>query len=197
MSRFVKAMRIIFSLLIIIMAVFTFLALEGGAPWGFDMKSAQEKLLEFSIHEYGFYTISIISAILIIGAIILFVATLARKTSHTTMTIVDQDGKVVLTDDAIEAYAKRSLMTFPELKNIDVVCKILGSNNDRINAKASAEVYEEVDLSEFSARVKDKLREDINNFVGREIADVHITIDNNKKKDSNSIDAKTNSISIE
>ena len=54
-----------------------------------------------------------------------------------------------------------------------------------------------MDLSEFSARVKDKLREDINNFVGREIADVHITIDNNKKKDSNSIDAKTNSISIE
>ena len=197
MSRFVKTIRIIFSLLIIIMAVFTFLALEGGAPWGFDMKSAQEKLLEFSIHEYGFYTISIISAILIIGAIILFVATLARKTSLTTMTIVDQDGKVVLTDDAIEAYAKRSLMNFKELKNIDVVCKILGSNNERITAKASAEVYEEMDLSEFSARVKDKLREDINNFVGREIADVHITIDNNKKKDSNSIDAKTNSISIE
>lgn len=197
MSRFVKTIRIIFSLLIIIMAVFTFLALEGGAPWGFDMKSAQEKLLEFSIHEYGFYVISITSAILIIGAIILFLATLARKTSRATLTIVDQDGKVVLTDDAIEAYAKRSLMNFPELKNIDVVCKILGSNNERITAKASAEVYEEMDLAEFSARVKDKLREDINNFVGREIADVHITIDNNKKKDSNSIDAKTNSISIE
>ena len=68
MSRFVKTIRIIFSLLIIIMAVFTFLALEGGAPWGFDMKSAQEKLLEFSIHEYGFYTISIISAILTIAS---------------------------------------------------------------------------------------------------------------------------------
>lgn len=199
MSKFIKSIRIIFAILAIIMSVFTFIALEGYSPLlGLNLGKAQTSFLAFSATDYGTYIIAIVSGLVVLGAVILLISTLLRASSRSSLTLVDQDGKVVLTDDAIEAYALRSLRQFPSLKDPEVSCKILDGNNKKIIAKARAGVYGVHDLSSLSLEIKEKLRMDINNFIGKDIADVHITLDerDDRTSDDTSNDG-SNSMSIQ
>lgn len=178
MSKFMKTIRIIFSLLIIILSIFTYIAIEGDSKFGLDMKYLQDKFLEFSMEEYGFYTISVVTVIILIGALILLISTLVRKTKISSLTLADDGGRVVLTDDAIESYAERSLKSFPELKDIRLNCKILNGKSKKIVAKVRAGVYNATDLSSLSVQIKDRLKSDIDKFVGNDISEVDIIIDN-------------------
>ena len=128
----------------------------------------------------------------------MFITTLLRASSKNSLTLVDQDGKVVLTDDAIEAYALRSLKHFPSLKDPDVSCKILDGDSKKVITKARAGVYRVSDLSSLSLEIKEKLRTDINNFIGKDIADVHITLDERDDHASDdNVNNGSNSMSIE
>lgn len=199
MSKFIKTIRIIFAILVVIMSVFTFIALEGYSPLlGLNLGKTQTSFLAFSATDYGTYVIAIVSGLVILGAVILFITTLLRASSKSSLTLVDQDGKVVLTDDAIEAYALRSLRHFPSLKDPDVSCKIVDGENKKIVTKARAGVYRVDDLSSLSLEIKEKLRADINNFIGKDIADVHITLDERDDRATNDVaDNGLNSMSIE
>lgn len=199
MSKFIKSIRIIFAILVILMSVFTFIALEGYSPLlGLNLQKAQASFLAFSTTDYGTYIIAVVSGLVILGAVILLISTLLRASSRSSLTLVDQDGKVVLTDDAIEAYALRSLKHFPSLKDPDVSCKIVDGNNKKIIAKARAGVYGVNDLSILSLEIKEKLRTDINNFIGKDIADVHITLDERDDRTSDEgINSESNSMTIE
>lgn len=178
MSKFMKTIRIIFSFLIIILSIFTYITIEGDSKIGLDMKALQDKFLEFSMEEYGFYIISVVTVIIIIGALILLISTLVRKTKTLSLTLVDDGGRVVLTDDAIESYAERSLKSFPELKDIRLNCKILNGKSKKVVIKVRAGVYNAMDLSSFSVQIKDRLKSDMDKFIGKDISEVDITIDN-------------------
>lgn len=199
MSKFIKSIRIIFAILVIIMSVFTFIALEGYSPLlGLNLGKAQTSFLAFSATDYGTYIIAIVSGLVVLGAVILLISTLMRASSRSSLILVDQDGKVVLTDDAIEAYALRSLRQFTSLKDPEVSCKILDGNNKKIIAKARAGVYRVHDLSGLSLEIKEKLRTDINNFIGKDIADVHITLDERNDRATDDIaNDGSNSMSIQ
>ena len=189
MSKFIKTIRIIFAILVVIMSVFTFIALEGYSPLlGLNLVKTQTSFLAFSAIDYGTYIIAVVSGLVVLGAVILFITTLLRASSKNSLTLVDQDGKVVLTDDAIEAYALRSLRHFPSLKDPDVSCKILDGDSKKVVTKARAGVYRVNDLSSLSLEIKEKLRTDINNFIGKDIAD-HASDDN--------VNNGSNSMSIE
>lgn len=178
MSKFMKTIRIIFSFLIIILSIFTYIAIEGDSKIGLDMKALQDKFLEFSMEEYGFYILSVVTVIIIIGALILLISTLVRKTKTLSLTLVDDGGRVVLTDDAIESYAERSLKSFPELKDIRLNCKILNGKSKKVVIKVRAGVYNAMDLSSFSVQIKDRMKSDMDKFIGNDISEVDITIDN-------------------
>ncbi len=178
MSKFMKTIRIIFSFLIIILSIFTYITIEGDSKIGLDMKALQDKFLEFSMEEYGFYIISVVTVIIIIGALILLISTLVRKTKTLSLTLVDDGGRVVLADDAIESYAERSLKSFPELKDIRLNCKILNGKSKKIVIKVRAGVYNAMDLSSFSVQIKDRLKSDMDKFIGKDISEVDIIIDN-------------------
>ena len=199
MSKFIKSIRIIFAILVILLSVFAFIALEGYSPLlGLNLKTTQTSFLVFSATDYGTYIIAIVSGLVVLGAVILFITTLLRASSKNSLTLVDQDGKVVLTDDAIEAYALRSLKHFPSLKDPDVSCKILDGESKKVITKARAGVYRVSDLSSLSLEIKEKLRTDINNFIGKDIADVHITLDERDDHASDdNINNGSNSMSIE
>ena len=199
MSKFIKTIRIIFAILVVIMSVFTFIALEGYSPLlGLNLVKTQTSFLAFSAIDYGTYIIAVVSGLVVLGAVILFITTLLRASSKNSLTLVDQDGKVVLTDDAIEAYALRSLRHFPSLKDPEVSCKIRECDSKNVVTKARAGVYRVNDLSSLSLEIKEKLRTDINNFIGKDIADVHITLDERDDHASDdNVNNGSNSMSIE
>ena len=198
MSKFMKTIRIVFSLLIIVMVAFTYIALEGDSELGFEMKTAQGVLLDFSTKEYGFYIISVVAGILIFGAIILLISTLVIKTKMSNLTLVDDGGKVVLTDDAIEAYVERSMKNFPELKNVKLNCKILGRRSKRVVAKVKAGVSDTTDVSGLSVQIKDKLKSDIDTFIGKDISEVRVVLCSvNDKDEENATNDDSGSIRIE
>lgn len=199
MSKFIKSIRIIFAILVVIMSVFTFIALEGYSRLlGLNLGKTQTSFLAFSAIDYGTYIIAVVSGLVVLGAVILFITTLLRASSKNSLTLVDQDGKVVLTDDAIEAYALRSLKHFPSLKDPVVSCKILDGDSKKVVTKARAGVYRVNDLSSLSLEIKEKLRTDINNFIGKDIADVHITLDERDDHASDdNVNNGSNSMSIE
>lgn len=198
MSKFMKTIRIIFSLLTIILTAFTFIAIEGDSEFGFDVKNAAAVFRRFSSREYGFYIIAIAASIVIVGGIILLISTLIKRTSVSTLTLVDDGGKVVLTDDAIEAYAKRSLWNFNELRDIELRCKILNGKSKKVFAKVKAGVKDATDLSELSIRVKDRLKTDIDTFIGKDIAEVSIVLDEIKTQGAVSgIDNEVDSMEIQ
>lgn len=193
MSKFMKTIRIIFSLLIIILSTFTYIAIEGDSKIGLDMKALQDKFLKFSMEEYGFYIISAVTVIILIGALILLISTLVRKTKISSLTLTDDGGRVVLTDDAIESYAERSLKSFPELKDIRLNCKILNGKSKKIVAKVRAGVYNATDISSLSIQIKDRLKSDMDKFIGDDISEVDIIIDNIS---GNNVGVKTTSDKI-
>lgn len=198
MSKFMKTIRIVFSLLIIVMVAFTYIALEGDSELGFEMKTAQGVLLDFSTKEYGFYIISVVAGILIFGAIILLISTLVIKTKMSNLTLVDDGGKVVLTDDAIEAYVERSMKNFPELKNVKLNCKILGRRSKRVVAKVKAGVSDTTDVSGLSVQIKDKLKSDIDTFIGKDISEVRVVLCSvNDKDEENATNDDPDSMRIE
>lgn len=199
MSKFIKSIRIIFAILVILLSAFAFIALEGYSPLlVLNLKTTQTSFLAFSATDYGTYIIAVVSGLVVLGALILFITTLLRASSKNSLTLVDQDGKVVLTDDAIEAYALRSLKHFPSLKDPDVSCKILDGDSKKVITKARAGVYRVSDLSSLSLEIKEKLRTDINNFIGKDIADVHITLDERDDHASDdNVNNGSNSMSIE
>lgn len=198
MSKFMKTIRIVFSLLIIVMVAFTYIALEGDSELGFEMKTAQGVLLDFSTKEYGFYIISVVAGILIFGAIILLISTLVIKTKMSNLTLVDDGGKVVLTDDAIEAYVERSMKNFPELKNVKLNCKILGRRSKRVVAKVKAGVSDTTDVSGLSVQIKDKLKSDIDTFIGKDISEVMVVLCSvNDKDEENATNDDSGSMRIE
>lgn len=199
MSKFIKSIRIIFAILVILLSAFAFIALEGYSPLlGLNLKTTQTSFLAFSATDYGTYIIAVVSGLVVLGALILFITTLLRASSKNSLTLVDQDGKVVLTDDAIEAYALRSLKHFPSLKDPDVSCKILDGDSKKVVTKARAGVYRVNDLSSLSLEIKEKLRTDINNFIGKDLADVHITLDERDDHASDdNVNNGSNSMSIE
>lgn len=185
MSRFMKTIRIIFSLLIIILSVFSYIAIEGDSELGLDMNTLQDIFIKFSMKEYGFYIISVVVGIVIAGAIILFISTVARKTKTSNLTLVDDGGRVVLTDDAIEAYVERSIKNFPELEDVKLNCKILGRRSKKVVARVKAGVNNATDLSSLSVQIKDKVKSDIDTFIGKDISDVDIILDNISVKGTN------------
>lgn len=198
MSKFVKTIRCIFALLVIIFAVYTYLTIEGVMAFGMDLGNVQNVLIDFSSTDYGFYIISIVGGLVVLGALILFVSTLARQTSRSSLTLVDQDGKVELTDDAIEAYAHRSLRNFPQLKDPDVTCKILDGNSKKVITKVKASVYGATNLSDLSVQVKDRLKSDIDLFIGKPIADVNVVLDKNiDRNGENTVSNGNHPMSIE
>lgn len=198
MSRFMKTIRIIFSLLAIILTAFTFIAIEGDSEFGFDAKNAAMVFRRFSSREYGFYIIAIAAVIVLVGGIILLISTLIKRTSVSKLTLVDDGGKVVLTDDAMEAYAKRSLGNFNELKDIELGCKILDGKSKTVSVKVKAGVKDAKDLSELSIRIKDRLKTDIDTFIGKDITEVSIVLDEIKTQGAVSgINDEANSMEIQ
>ncbi len=198
MSKFIKTIRCIFVLLVIIFAVYTYLTIEGYMAFGPDLRNVQDAFIDFANADYGFYIISIVGGLVVLGALILFITTLARQTSRSSLTLVDQDGKVELTDDAIEAYAHRSLKNFPQLKDPDVTCKILDGSNKKVVTKVRASVHGATNLSDLSVQVKDKLKNDIDLFIGKPIADVNVVLDKNiDRNGENTVSNGTHSMSIE
>lgn len=185
LSKFNKTLRTLFSLLIIISTAFFFLLLEGVAAFGYQVQTIENYLREFADTQYGFYTISIVSGLIILSALILMLSTVARPTSKSSLTLVDEDGKVELTDDAVEAYVYRSLQNFPQLKNSEVNCKILDGKTKKINAKIKSTVYNTTDLTNLASEIKDKIKNDINLFIGKQIADVNVILGKPVERNAN------------
>ncbi|XVG95496.1 alkaline shock response membrane anchor protein AmaP [Eubacteriales bacterium KG127] len=185
MSKFNKTLRILFSLLIIIATAFFFILLEGVEAFGYRIETIENYFREFAATEYGFYTISIMCGLIILGSLILVLSTVARPTSKSNLTLVDEGGKVELTDDAIEAYVYKSLQNFPQLRNSEVNCTILDGSNKRINAKIKSTVYNTTDLTTLAAEIKDKTKSDIDLFIGKPIADVNVVLGKPVERSSN------------
>ncbi|MDY4060402.1 MAG: alkaline shock response membrane anchor protein AmaP [Anaerovoracaceae bacterium] len=198
MSKFIKTIRYVFVLLVTIFTVYTYLTITGVIAFGPDLGNIQDAFTDFAGTDYGFYIISIAAGLIILGALIMFISTLARQTSRSSLTLVDQDGKVELTDDAIEAYAYRSLKNFPQLKDPDVTCKILDGSSKKVVIKVRTGIHGAANLSELSVQIKDKLKNDIDLFIGKPVADVNVVLDRNIDRNiENTISNGTHSMSIE
>ncbi len=185
MSKFMKFIRVIWSLIVIVTVGLMFTAF-----YYFDVNvygDLHNTLADFVGTLNGFYTFSILAGLTALGGLILLIATLVRPTHIPSLTLVDSHGKVELNEDVIEAYAKRSLYNFYQIGSSKINCKIHDGKDKKVVLKIDSELENTVNATDLAQRVQDRVRDDINLFIGQDITDVKINFVENKEKKTNKI----------
>ena len=185
LSKFMKFIRVIWSLIVIITVGLMFTAF-----YYFNVNVYGD--LHYALADFvgtlnGFYTFSILAGITALGGLILLIATLVKPTHIPSLTLVDNRGKVELNEDVIEAYAKRSLYNFYQIGNSKINCKIHDGKDKKVVLKIDSELENTVNVSDLATRVQDRVRDDINLFIGKDITEVKINFVENKENKTNRI----------
>lgn len=167
MKSWKKFIFIVFGIVLLLSVFLTYFLI-------FDFGSVSHYLLRM-VNTLGyFYLLSGLSAIVVLGAIIMILGALTAPSLKNYLKDSDKNGEIYITKAALESNVRSTANSFPQVRNTMTDVHIVQGKNPQIRTKVNCGVIDASDLNHLGKEIQGRIKEQLENFTGYPVKDVEV-----------------------
>ena len=167
MSGFKKFVHILFSILLILFSLVMFFTV-------FDFGQISYNLRELMINEVCFYIVSVIGALVLLGALIILFKAIFSDNLSDFLISKDKDGEVMISTDALENTVKSTVNKYDDVATSHVDVKVNNSKEPYMNCDVEVGVRDMSNIGGLGENIKNDIKTNLETLSGYKVKDITV-----------------------